>query len=66
MASELYFKYENDASFLIRIPRLLVYEEKDTRKRKLTLAHVAPAFIFLIFGHIIVQSCEESASIEEK
>ena len=53
MASGLYFKYESDKSFLVRLPLLLKYQEKDITKRKLTLTDVAPAFIVLITGYFI-------------
>ena len=53
MASGLYSKYMSDKSFLLRLPLLLSYQEKENTKRKLTLTDVAPAFIFLIMGHFI-------------
>ena len=53
MASGLYFKYLSDKSFLLRLPLLLSFSEKDTSKRKLTLTDVAPAFIILLTGYFV-------------
>ena len=52
-ASGLYFKYQSDRSFLLRLPLLLKYSEEDTRKRKLVLTDVAPAFIVLLTGYFL-------------
>ena len=53
VASGLYFKYQNDKSFLLRLPFLLKLSEEDVSKRKLTLTDVAPAFIVLLMGYFV-------------
>ena len=53
MASGLYFKYQSDKSFLLRLPLLLKFTEEDTSKRKLKLTDVAPAFIVLLTGYLV-------------
>ena len=50
-ASGLYFEYQNDKSFLFRLPFLLKFSEVDSSKRKVTLTDVAPAFIIFLIGY---------------
>ena len=52
-ASGLYFKYQSDKYFLLRLPFLLDLSEEDTSKRKLMLTDVAPAFIILLTGYFV-------------
>lgn len=56
MASGIYYKYFNDATFLISLPYILQYTQNDTL-RKLTLTDVSPAFIFLLIGYVISTLC---------
>ena len=53
LASGIYSKYNNDKEFLLRLPLLLNYKENNNRNRKLTLADVAPAFIFHLTGYLM-------------
>ena len=52
-ASGIYDKQWNDYVFFSQLSLNFKHPEKDNSQRKLTLIDVAPAFLFLILGHII-------------